>query len=113
MLLSNNRYRRFQHRFATPAIVHLRGICASLVLLASIATSASARAEDCTAESAWSRVRKAFPIHDQALARCDNPATGRAVVILTEPPPHIRPDKAEGITKPLFTVPSAKIDSVQ
>jgi hypothetical protein len=92
-----------------------RNLCFSIAsfLVVSFAATDLARADECTADAAWSRVRQVFPIHNQALARCDDPATGRAVVVLTEPPPHIRPNKAEEIIKALFTVPSANIESVQ
>jgi hypothetical protein len=87
--------------------------CIVLGILSLVITSGHAVAEECTADSGWKRVRATYPIHSQTLARCDNLSTGRAVIVLTEPPPHLRRDKAEAIVKALFTVPSASIESVQ
>jgi hypothetical protein len=69
-------------------------------------------AEECNADSAWRRVRSAYPIHSQTLARCDNPTTGRVVIVLTEPPSHITPGKADSIVRALFGEP-ASLESVQ
>jgi hypothetical protein len=86
--------------------------CVVLGVLSLVIASGHAVAEECTTDSAWKRVRAAYPIHSQMLARCDNPNTGRVVVVLTEPPAHITPAKADSIVRALFAG-LAPIESVQ
>jgi len=69
-------------------------------------------AAECTADSAWKRVRAVLPVHAQVLARCQNSGASKTFIVLTEPPPHIVPRKAGAIIRALFTVPAQFIVSV-
>jgi hypothetical protein len=93
-------------------IMHLKRTLFLVILSLLLIAADIAVAEECNADSAWKRVRIAYPIHSQTLARCDNPSTGRTVIVLTEPPPHIDREKSEAIIKALFTYPES-IEAVQ
>jgi peptidoglycan hydrolase-like protein with peptidoglycan-binding domain len=59
----------------------------------------------CDAVGAWQRVRAAYQIHVQTLAKCENSQTGQHVIVLAEPPQHLVRDKAAAIVQALFSVP--------
>jgi hypothetical protein len=63
----------------------------------------------CDANTAWARVRQAYPIHAQVIAQCESKETGDRVIVITEPPPHLVRAKAEAIAKALFSVPIASV----
>jgi hypothetical protein len=80
-----------------------------LFALALLPDTATAQAFTCDANAAWRRVRAAYPIHSQTLAKCENKQTGEHVIVLTEPPPHLVRAKAETIVKSLFAAPVASV----
>ena len=51
----------------------------------------------CDAQGAWQRVRAAYPIHAQILAKCASRDGNQQTIVLTEPPPHLTRSKAEAI----------------
>ncbi|MCA1472773.1 hypothetical protein I6F09_33520 [Bradyrhizobium sp. IC3195] len=110
-------FHRMRHSFLTRIslrkLTFVVALDAVLLIAFGANTPLSASTEECTIDSAWKRVRKTFPIHDQGLARCENQRTGRTVVVLTEPPPHIPADRANEIIRALFTVSSDKIELIQ
>jgi len=82
-----------------------RLISYGILVLVLTGTSALAKDFSCDANSAWLRVRQAYPFHSQTLAECVNKRTGEHVIVLTEPPPHFVRANADAIVKALFSVP--------
>src|SRR5262245_43125754 len=71
---------------------------------------ATAAATACDIDNAWKRVREAHPIHVQLLAQCTDPASGKILIVLTEPPSHIVRTKAEAIVQKLFASPDIVVE---
>ena len=75
-----------------------------------LAFSSGASAQQCTQDEAWRRVRLAYPIHVQTIAMCRDASTGKSIIVVTEPPPHIVRMHAEPIMRALFSTPLISVE---
>ena len=80
------------------------------LLIASLSVQGAAAVQNCTTDGAWKRVRASHPIHSQTLAQCHDTVSGKTVIVLTEPPPHITRSNAERIIRSLF---ASSVSSVE
>lgn len=87
-------------------------LASTAFVIFSLAFTGPAFTQACDSDSAWQRVRAAYPIHSQTLAQCVDAAVGRVVIVLTEPPPHITTAATPAIVKALLPLPESAIRSV-
>ena len=72
------------------------------ILTAAISGVAEANPFECTPEAAWRKVRETHPLHYQAISACRDDNSGKEVVVLTEPAPHLTRAKYAEIVKAMF-----------